>query len=113
MLALTYLFLLILFGIFSFSLYKIIVAILNYRKEIQNKEHYPIVLAMTLISIPMAVKYFSFDTFLVSIVNKFEFVTLPLPKNDAYTVFFYSVYILAMLGLSYLNFRTKTPNKLY
>lgn len=107
MLLFTYLFLLILFGIFSFTSYKIIVFFLKTRKKIQNKEHYPIVLAMTLISIPMAVKYFSFDTFLVSIVNKFEFVTLPLPKNDAYTVFFYFVYILAMLGLSYIFYKFK------
>jgi len=107
MLLLTYLFLLILFGIFSFLLYKIIVTVLNYRKEIQNKEHYPIVLAMTLISIPMAVKYFSFDTFLVSIVNQSGFITLPSPQNDIYTFVFYFVYILAMLGLSYIFYKFK------
>ncbi len=110
MLIVTYLFLVLIFGMLGFLLYKLTVIFLNYRKDVQNKEHYPIVLAMTLISIPMVVKYFSLDTFLISIINKSDYITLPTPKNDIYSFIFYFVYIFGMLGLSYIFYRLKSTD---
>ena len=65
MILLTYVAIIIVILIISVLIYKLFAKWLNFKKDIQNNQHYPIVLVITVASLPIVAKITSLDNLLI------------------------------------------------
>ncbi len=107
---LTYIFIILLFIIVSVVLYKVLKLYFNYREKGQAHKHYPIILGITLLSIPIISNMFSIPSYLIKFFNHYTFVNLPMPQDDWKSIVFYALYIFSVIVLSYIYYKLY-PNK--
>ena len=89
MLLLTYIFILLVFILLSYTLYKIVKLWFDFKSKGQKNEHYPITLGITLLSIPLLSKAFSIPSYFIKFVNKLTPLNLPAPTDDWKSIVFY------------------------
>lgn len=107
----SYIFILIVLIVLSILIFSIIKLYFNYKKEVQNKGHYPISLGITLLSVPVISGIFSVDIYPILLANKFFNLNLPLPDNNS-KIIFYSIYVLAVIFIIYIYYKFQN-NKEY
>lgn len=107
----SYIFILIVLIVLSILIFSIIKLYFNYKKEVQNKGHYPISLGITLLSVPVISGIFSVDIYPILLANKFFNLNLPLPDNNSKMIF-YSIYVLAVIFIIYIYYKFQN-NKEY
>ncbi|MDK2040287.1 pentapeptide repeat-containing protein [Aliarcobacter butzleri] len=101
---LTYFFILLVLILLSFFGFSILKLYLNYKKEVQNKSHYPISLAITLLLIPLITGISSIDIYPILLANKFFNLNLPLPDNSS-KIIFYLLYISAVIVIIFIYYK--------
>ena len=104
-------FILIVLIVLSILIFSIIKLYFNYKKEVQNKGHYPISLGITLLSVPVISGIFSVDIYPILLANKFFNLNLPLPDDNS-KIIFYSIYVLAVIFIIYIYYKFQN-NKEY
>ena len=102
MLFITYLFILALFVLLSYTLYKIAKLYFNFKSKGQESKHYPITLGITLLSVPLTSKAFAIPSYLIKVFNQYTSLNLPMPKDDWKDMVFYGLYVFAVIALSYI-----------
>lgn len=107
----SYIFILVVLIVLSILIFSIIKLYFNYKKEVQNKGHYPISLGITLLSIPVLTGFLSLDSYPIVLINKFFNLDLPLPDNNSKMIF-YSIYVLAVIFIIYIYYKFQN-NKEY
>jgi len=73
MLFITYIFILLVFILLSYTLYKMVKLYLNFRAKGQENKHYPITLGITLLSIPLLSKAFAIPSYLIKVLGLVNF----------------------------------------
>lgn len=107
---LSYIFILVIFAIFSFLIFSIIKIYFNYKQKVQNNNHYPVALAITLLAIPFFAGFFSLDIYSIILLNKFLNSNLPLPSNNS-KIIFYALYVLAVIVIIYIYYKFQKNSK--
>jgi hypothetical protein len=110
MLFITYIFILLIFILLSYTLYKIVKLWLDFKSKAQENQHYPITLGITLLSIPLLSKAFSIPSYLIKVFNQYTPLNLPAPTDDWKSMFFYGLYVFAVIALSYIYYKLQ-PRK--
>jgi len=105
MILLTYIFILLIFALLSYTLYKIAMLYFNFKSKGQESKHYPLTLAITLLSIPLISKAFSIPSYIIKVFNKYTSLDLPMPTDDWKSMVFYALYIFAVIALSYIYYK--------
>ena len=105
MLFITYIFILAIFVLLSYTLYKIAKLYFGFKSKGQESKHYPITLGITLLSIPLLSKAFAIPSYLIKVFNKYTSLDLPTPTDDWKDMVFYALYIFAVIALSYIYYK--------